>query len=62
MIGLNDALDSSSSEDDDDNEELPDSNVFIKHIRRAFIATDDSSYSEYALMPDLRIFDKETPE
>jgi hypothetical protein len=60
MIGYNHALDSSS---DEENESSPfDTNVFIKHLRKCFIATDNSSYCEMGILPDLRIFDKLTPE
>ena len=61
MIGYNHALDSSSSEEDNDTS-LYDTGVFIKHLRKCFIATDNTSYCEMGILPDLRLFDKTTPE
>ena len=60
MIGYSHALDSSSDEENEN--ALSDTKVFIKHLRKCFIATDNSSYSESGLIPDLRVFDKITPE
>ena len=59
MIGLNDLLDSSSEENvtDEENNDLDEANVFLKHLRKCFIATDQTSYCEYSLNPDLRVFD-----
>jgi hypothetical protein len=59
MIGLNDLLDSSSEENttDEENNELDEANVFLKHLRKCFIASDLTSYCEYSFNPDLRVFD-----
>jgi hypothetical protein len=65
MIGFNHALESSSSSDqneDDDEDNEFDTNVFIKHLRKGFISFDDSSYCENGILPELKIFNRKTPE
>ncbi len=66
MIGFDHALDSSTSDEEDKSDEEDDSgfetNTFIKHLRKCFIAIDESSYCESALFPNLRVFDRRTPE
>jgi len=61
MIGLNDLLNSSSEENEteDESNDLNEANVFLKHLRKCFIATDQTSYCEYSLNPDLRVFDQQ---
>ena len=68
MLGCDQALNSSSSslsytsETDEDDERKgrgrgrAASKVFVKHIRKCFIATDDNSYCEQAILPDLKVF------
>jgi hypothetical protein len=65
MLGLDHVFDSSSSSDedkDDENDELFETNTFIKHLRKCFITIDDTSYCESVLLPDLRVFNRRTPE
>ena len=65
MIGLNHALESSSSSDQNDDEDEDneyENNVFIKHLRKGFISFDENSYCENGILPELKIFNKKTPE
>jgi hypothetical protein len=34
-----------------------DSEVFLKHLRKCFITTDEDSYCEHGILPDLKVFD-----
>ena len=65
MLGVDDALDSSSGDDlgiGEESAQLFESHVFLKHLRKCFISIDDKSYSESSLLPDLRVFNRVTPE
>lgn len=62
MLAVDHALDSSSSEEEFIDENIFETNVFIKHLRKCFIAVDDSGYCESVLLPDLKVFNRETPE
>jgi hypothetical protein len=31
--------------------------VFLKHLRKCFITTDEDSYCEHGILPDLKVFD-----
>ena len=55
MISFDHALESSSDESSDD-EELSESDVFLKHLRKCFISIDENSYSEQSILPDLKVF------
>lgn len=59
MLGLDQALDSSLSslsDIDEANQDSASSQVFLKHLRKCFIATDDNGYCEQSILPDLKVF------
>lgn len=59
MISFDDMLDSSSDEDhEDEDEEYISSQLFLKHLRKCFIATDKTTYCEQSILPDLKISNK----
>ena len=62
MLAVDHALDSSSDEEELFKNDLFETNVFIKHLRKCFIAIDDSAYCESVLLPDLKVFNRENPE
>jgi hypothetical protein len=61
MLGLDHLIDS-SSEEDENTEEIYETNVFLKHLRKCFIGIDDSGFCESVILPDLRILNRNTPE
>ena len=69
MLGFNHVLESSASSsssrsslnsDQNENENTSnecddETNVFLKHLRKCFITTDENSYCEQSILPDLKV-------